>query len=193
MGKPTNALEKVNHKRTSALTNLHYCRFHVLKVTITTTCTKPSWMHWKLCQPRRTKGLWRGLVPVALLLPKANTVPRGVQPVVGLMSGSRANQKEIAMLTQLLLFLLLQPAAPAAPTLVSFTAKLQWDANTEADLAGYKVYWGTASHTYGTPITLGKVTTYDVTNLMAPGTYYFAVTAFNTAGQESGYSNDLQQ
>lgn len=65
---------------------------------------------------------------------------------------------------------------------------LQWDANSESDLAGYKVYYGTAPGVYGTPITLGKVTTYTIPSL-PPGTYYFAVTAYNTSGLESGYSN----
>jgi hypothetical protein len=67
---------------------------------------------------------------------------------------------------------------------------LQWDANTETDLAGYKVYVGTASRTYGTPFTIGTQTTYSVTNLQ-PGTYYFAVTALNSSGLESDYSNEV--
>jgi len=67
---------------------------------------------------------------------------------------------------------------------------LAWDANSESDLAGYKVYFGTASRVYGAPIVIGTGTTYMVTGL-APGTYYFAVTAFNTAGLESGFSNEV--
>ena len=67
---------------------------------------------------------------------------------------------------------------------------LVWDANTESDLAGYKVYYGTSSGTYGSAIDVGKVTTYTVANL-GPGTYFFAVTAHNTAGLESGYSNEV--
>jgi len=69
---------------------------------------------------------------------------------------------------------------------------LAWDANTESDLAGYKVYYGTASGVYGTPITIGTQTTYTVSSL-PPGTYYFAVTAYNTSGLESGYSNEVSQ
>jgi hypothetical protein len=69
-------------------------------------------------------------------------------------------------------------------------ATLAWDANTESDLAGYKIYYGNGSHVYGSPVILGKVTTYTITNLPA-GTYYFAVTAYNTAGLESGYSNEV--
>ena len=65
------------------------------------------------------------------------------------------------------------------------TLQLSWNANTEANLAGYRLYTRTASGTYGTPASIGLVTTTNVTTL-APGTvYYFALTALNTAGQES--------
>ncbi|MGD0977410.1 MAG: dockerin type I domain-containing protein [Minisyncoccia bacterium] len=67
---------------------------------------------------------------------------------------------------------------------------LAWDPNTESDLAGYKVYYGTASGSYGAPITIGTQTTYTVAGL-TPGTYYFAVTAYNTSGLESGFSNEV--
>ena len=67
---------------------------------------------------------------------------------------------------------------------------LQWDANSETDLAGYRVYYGTSSRSYGSPIDVGNTTTYTVSNLAA-GTYYFAVTAYNTSNAESGYSNEV--
>jgi hypothetical protein len=79
----------------------------------------------------------------------------------------------------------------AAANLAAADITLVWDPNSEPDLAGYKVYFGTASRTYGAPITLGKVTTYTVTGLTPGRTYYFAVTAYNTAGLESGYSNEV--
>ncbi len=68
---------------------------------------------------------------------------------------------------------------------------LTWDANTEPDLAGYKVYYGTAPGAYGTPIDVGNVTTYTVTGLADGQTYYFAATAYDTVGNESGYSNEV--
>jgi chitinase len=67
---------------------------------------------------------------------------------------------------------------------------IAWDANTEPDLAGYKVYYGTASGVFGNPIVLGIQTTYTITGLPA-GTYYIAVTAFNKTGLESGFSNEV--
>ena len=74
----------------------------------------------------------------------------------------------------------------------SGTAKLTWDANTESDLAGYKVYAGTASGAFGPPVDVGNVTTFDVINLQGGKTYYFAVTAYNSA-DESGYSNEVSK
>jgi hypothetical protein len=68
---------------------------------------------------------------------------------------------------------------------------LEWDPNTEADLAGYRMYVGTASGVYGAPIEVGLATTYTVVNLLASHTYYFAVAACNTAGIESGKSNEV--
>jgi hypothetical protein len=81
-------------------------------------------------------------------------------------------------------------APPPNPAITAFGVTLQWDPNVETDLTGYKVYYGTVSRTYGTPVTLGKITTYKVEGLTTPGIYYFAVTAFNAAG-ESGYSNEV--
>lgn len=74
---------------------------------------------------------------------------------------------------------------------------LDWVAPTEnedgtplTDLAGYRIYWGTTSGNYPNSATIDNpsVTTYLVENL-APGTYEFVATAFNSAGVESQYSD----
>jgi hypothetical protein len=77
------------------------------------------------------------------------------------------------------------------------TATLAWSApttNTDGtpltDLAGYKVHYGKSSGTYTNTVTIGKATSYSINNL-APGTYYFTVTAYDTTGLESGYSNEV--
>jgi hypothetical protein len=72
-------------------------------------------------------------------------------------------------------------------------AKLTWDPNTESDLGGYKVYAGTTPGSYSSPIDVGKLTSFEVINLESGKTYYFAVTAYNTSGQESGYSNEASK
>ena len=68
---------------------------------------------------------------------------------------------------------------------------LAWDANSEPDLSGYKLYYGTSSGNYPNTISLGLVTTDTVTNLTDGVTYYFALTAFDAEGFESGKSNEV--
>lgn len=72
-------------------------------------------------------------------------------------------------------------------------ASLSWNANIESDLAGYKVYFGTATGVYGLPIDVGNVTTFDVPGLDGGTTYFFAVTAYDVAGNESGFSNEVSK
>ena len=88
-------------------------------------------------------------------------------------------------LTTVLAIVLLAAASHAAQV------KLAWDPNTEANLAGYKVSYGTASGTYSTVVDVGKVTTYTIANLADSKTYYFAAVAYNTSGASSGYSNQV--
>ena len=68
---------------------------------------------------------------------------------------------------------------------------LAWDPNTESDLAGYRVHYGTASGSYTVHTDVHNVTTYTVTGLTAGQTYYFAATAYDASGNESGYSNPV--
>jgi hypothetical protein len=73
------------------------------------------------------------------------------------------------------------------------TATLTWDPNTEADLSGYRVYHGTESGNYSTIIDAGNVTEYTVNGLDDGKTYFFAVTAYDTSGNVSGYSNEVSK
>jgi hypothetical protein len=67
---------------------------------------------------------------------------------------------------------------------------LAWDRNSEPDIAGYYLYYGTATGNYATSTNAGNATNVAV-NLVPGTTYFFAVTAFNTAGQESDYSTEI--
>lgn len=69
--------------------------------------------------------------------------------------------------------------------------KLAWDANTESDLAGYRIYYGNASGTYQSTVDVGNVTSYTVTGLGDGLLYFFAVTAYGTTSGESGFSNEV--
>jgi hypothetical protein len=75
------------------------------------------------------------------------------------------------------------------------SATLTWNANKEKDLAGYKVYRATASGAYGAPIAtlIGNVTTYQAIDLKFGTTYFFVITAFDIAGNESAYSNEVSK
>ena len=77
------------------------------------------------------------------------------------------------------------------------TAILTWkppglneDGSPLADLAAFKVYWGTApgAYTQSTKISSATALTYTVSGL-TKGTWYFVVTALNSKGVESPYSN----
>ena len=80
-----------------------------------------------------------------------------------------------------------------APSSSSVT--LTWNANTESDLAGYRVYRATSSGTYGAPIATiqGNTTSYIAAGLQFGTTYFFVVTAFDIAGNESAYSNEVSK
>jgi hypothetical protein len=64
-----------------------------------------------------------------------------------------------------------------------------WNPNTEPDLAGYRIYHGTESGQYGEPVDVGNVTGHVMEITPEYGaTHYFAVTAYDTSGNESGFS-----
>lgn len=64
------------------------------------------------------------------------------------------------------------------------------DGSALANLAGYKIYWGTAQDDYANTVTIDTpgVTSYMIEQL-SPGTYYLVMTAFDAAGVESGRSS----
>ena len=68
---------------------------------------------------------------------------------------------------------------------------LMWNANTEADLAGYIVQYGTQSGNPSTSIDVGNVTSRAITGLTPGSTYYFRVVAYNSSGQQSAPSSQV--
>ncbi|PYT33984.1 MAG: hypothetical protein DMF52_14285, partial [Acidobacteria bacterium] len=73
----------------------------------------------------------------------------------------------------------------------STVVRLTWDANTEPDLAGYRIRYGTAPSSHTQMIDVGMVTSYAVMDLPAGTTFYFVVAAYDLAGNESQPSNEV--
>ena len=67
---------------------------------------------------------------------------------------------------------------------------LEWNSNGETDLEGYKVYYGTSPGSYGDPIDVEDVTEFELTGLDAGVRYYVAITAYDTALNESEKSDE---
>ncbi|MCD6561477.1 MAG: fibronectin type III domain-containing protein [Deltaproteobacteria bacterium] len=103
----------------------------------------------------------------------------------------------------LLCFLLVVPFSVNAAQV-----KLKWDANNEDDLAGYKLYYktglsgepynGAGADQGASPLIVPLASLSDVNNpeftltgLSDNEVYYFAITAYDTEGLESGYSNEV--
>ncbi|MBC8213037.1 MAG: fibronectin type III domain-containing protein, partial [Candidatus Marinimicrobia bacterium] len=86
---------------------------------------------------------------------------------------------------------------PATPTgLVATPGNAQvvltWTANTESDLASYKVYGGTtASPTTLLSTVIGTIVTYTHTSLTNGTTYYYRISAVDNAGNESEKTDDV--
>ncbi len=81
-------------------------------------------------------------------------------------------------------------------TLFAATTTLSWDApsqnsdgSTLSDLAGYVIYLGVNPDVYTQQTDVGNVTSYVLNDIAYDTTYYIAVTAYDTSGNESDYSN----
>jgi hypothetical protein len=67
---------------------------------------------------------------------------------------------------------------------------LSWNANTESNITGYRLYYGTADAPYSSMLEVSG-TTATLSGLQNGATYTFAVTAYDTTGAESVYSKPV--
>lgn len=90
-------------------------------------------------------------------------------------------------------FGLLVTSGPVVVTTAQGSLTITWKANAEPDLAGYRVYCGKQSGVYDTQVSIGKtLLTATVPNLTS-GTYFCVVKAYDTAGNESGPSQEVSK
>ncbi len=100
---------------------------------------------------------------------------------------SRIIRKEVLIMPIMGIIMMSSPGLSA----YAMDITLAWDANTEPDLAGYKLYYGGLSGSYSQSIDVGDVTIFQISALTDKESYYFAATAYDTEGNESGYSNEV--
>ena len=73
-----------------------------------------------------------------------------------------------------------------------YSVNLSWNASS-SPVTGYNVYRGTTSGVYSKiNSSLDPTTAYTDTSVAGGMTYYYAATAVNSSGQESGYSSPIQ-
>lgn len=72
--------------------------------------------------------------------------------------------------------------------LLALQITLAWNQNVEP-VAGYKVHYGAVTRVYTQHVDVGN--TLNCPLNLAPGKYYFTVTAYNSFGVESQYSNEI--
>lgn len=89
--------------------------------------------------------------------------------------------------------------SPSPPPTSASSVTIFWQAPTEntdgsvlSNLGGYRIYYGGASGEYSSSIDVSNpgLTSYVVQNLPA-GEYFFAVTSYTSAGEESGFSPEV--
>jgi hypothetical protein len=68
---------------------------------------------------------------------------------------------------------------------------LAWNANSESDLDGYILFYGTASGNYTNSVDVGNKTQHTLTGLIEGTTYYFAAKAYDTSNNRSDFSQEL--
>jgi hypothetical protein len=90
-------------------------------------------------------------------------------------------------------------APPTSTTTSSSVVTLGWVAPTQnsngtpiTDLAGYKIHYGTSSQDYTQVVSIANpsLSRY-VLDSLASGTYYFAISSYNSQGTESPLSGEI--
>jgi hypothetical protein len=108
----------------------------------------------------------------------------------------------IIMIISLFILFLSISFPPQSVFAATAIIRLAWDPNTESDMAGYRLYFGTSPRTgtdpkvcglcgYSTMIDAGNATTSRIPGLIQGKTYYISATAYDTSGNESVFSSEV--
>ncbi len=106
--------------------------------------------------------------------------------------GERRGESVIMRMRSLPFILALFVVVMALGTSLAGTISIAWDPVTDPDLAGYKVYYGTAPGVYTHNEDVGNRTSTTLVGLDACTHYYIAIKAYDSSGAESAsYSNQI--
>ncbi len=77
------------------------------------------------------------------------------------------------------------------PGFCQTSVSVSWDSNSENDLAGYCIYYGTESKYYDHIKDVGMTVSIQINNLTENVRYYFVLTAYDSSGNESDFSEEI--
>ena len=115
----------------------------------------------------------------------------GTPPQVGTFANIRISVSDGTTTVNLPAFTITVVATATGSAMLSWNPPTQnVDGSPLNDLAGYRVYWGTSQGNYSNSVTVNNpgLSSY-VVDQLTPATWYFVLTAVNSAGNESAYSN----
>jgi hypothetical protein len=78
----------------------------------------------------------------------------------------------------------------SASALAAVSVSLAWNPSSDVNVAGYKIYYGLTSRNYTSSVDVGNVSKASIGGLQQNTTYYFAATTYDSAGNESDFSNE---
>lgn len=85
-----------------------------------------------------------------------------------------------------------QPYRGFAVTLPGqYSVSLAWNKSPSPSVTSYRLYYGGVSGNYTNSVLVGNVTSNTVAGLTGGVTYFFATTAYDAAGMESTFSNEI--
>ena len=98
------------------------------------------------------------------------------------------------LLRALILFIIAVRCLFYVSNAMAMDVSFQWNANTEKDLAGYRIFMRQipAAYNFTAPNWEGAETTASLTGLSDTEDYFFVVRAYDIWGNESGNSNEVR-
>lgn len=88
-------------------------------------------------------------------------------------------------------FLFASSEARAATETGTYNVSLAWDIDPDPTITGYRLHSGVESGNYTSSVVIGNVSSYTLAGLERGTVYYFVITAINSIGLESDYSNEV--